>query len=86
MAPAQPLPASSNTYYAPNAAATINAGGNNVTLGPAAGAATPIAINDLLLIIQMQDATINSTNSGAYGDRIPGDPATGVFSLNSSQI
>ena len=33
-----------------------------------AGAATPIAVGDLLLVIQMQDATINTNNTGSYGD------------------
>ena len=33
---------------------------------------------DLLLVIQMQDAEINSTNTGAYGDGVAGDPASGT--------
>jgi uncharacterized repeat protein (TIGR01451 family) len=73
-----------NTYYPPSSATTLSAGSTTVTLGLASGAATPIAIGDLLLIIQMQDATLNSTNTGAYGDGVPGDPATGSLSLNSS--
>ncbi len=34
--------------------------------------------------MQMQDAAINSTNTGAYGDGTLGDPATGYTNANSS--
>ena len=64
-----------NTYYP--GLATATAGSTTITLGPATGASTPIAIGDLLLVVQMQDAAINSTNTGAYGDAVAGDPATG---------
>jgi uncharacterized repeat protein (TIGR01451 family) len=55
-----------NTYYP--GAATASAGSTSITLGTATGAATPIASGDLILIIQMQDAAINSSNSSSYGD------------------
>ena len=74
-----------NTYFPPTTA-TLAAGAKSVTLGGGVGAATPIGIGDLLLIIQMQDALINSTNSGAYGDGSPGDPATGSTNLQSSGL
>src|SRR4029077_452555 len=73
-----------NTYYAPSAPVVLAPGAKTVTLGAASGAITPIAVGDLLLIIQMQDAAINFTNTGAYGDGTPGDPATGYTSANSS--
>lgn len=74
-----------NTYYPPSATpTTLNAGSNSVTLGASRGAGTAIATGDLVLIIQMQDATINSTNTSSYGDGMPGDPATGSLNLNSS--
>ncbi|TMD66788.1 MAG: hypothetical protein E6I84_04900, partial [Chloroflexi bacterium] len=73
-----------NTYY-PGLATAI-AGSTTITLGPATGASTPIAIGDLLLVVQMQDAAINSTNTGAYGDAVAGDPATGWTALNSSGL
>ena len=73
-----------NTYYPPSGATTLAAGSNTLTLGAATGAATPIAVGDLLLIIQMQDAIINSTNTSSYGDALPGDPATGWLNLNSA--
>lgn len=72
-----------NTYYP--GTGTLAAGATpTVTLGAASGAAKPIAIGDLLLIMQMQDSLINSSNTSAYGDGMPGDPATGSTKLQSS--
>ena len=71
-----------NTYYP--GTATAAAGSTSVQLGAAAGAATPVAAGDLLLVIQVQDAAIDSTNTGAYGDGTAGDPATGSTNLNGS--
>ena len=73
-----------NTYFSPSATGTLAAGSTSVALGAGTGAGTPIAAGDLLLIIQMQDASINSTNTGAYGDGTAGDPATGSTNLASS--
>src|SRR4029077_3458248 len=75
-----------NAYYPPANTGALAAGATSVVLGPAAagGAQTAIAAGDLLLIIQPQDAAINSTNTGAYGDGSPGDPASGWTSLNNS--
>jgi uncharacterized repeat protein (TIGR01451 family) len=73
-----------NTYYAPSAPVVLAPGATTVTLSAASGSTTPIAIGDLLLVIQMQDAAINSTNTGAYGDGTAGDPATGYSNPNSS--
>ncbi len=56
-----------NTYYPPAAAGTVAAGATAITLGTSTGNATPLAANDLVLIIQMQDATIDATNTNAYG-------------------
>jgi len=75
-----------NTYYPPSAASTLAAGATTVTLGAASGAPKAIAIGDLLLIMQMQDALINATNTGAYGDGSPGDPATGSTNLQSTGL
>jgi len=75
-----------DAYYPPTASAA--AGTNSIALGPAAAgsAATNITAGDLVLIIQMQGAQINSTNTTSYGGGIPGNPfgstslgATGVF-------
>jgi uncharacterized repeat protein (TIGR01451 family) len=75
-----------NAYYPPAANGVVAAGATTVTLGAAAagGATTPIASGDLLLFIQMQDAAINFSNSGAYGDGMAGDPGTGFTALNNA--
>jgi uncharacterized repeat protein (TIGR01451 family) len=70
-----------NTYYP--GSAPVNAGSTSVTLGTATGATTPISPGDLLLIIQMQDAAINSTNTSSYGDGISGSGST---NLNNSGV
>src|ERR1700681_968452 len=56
-----------NTFY--STTGSVGAGTNNITLGAAsaAGAQVAIAPGDLVLVIQMQDATINSNNSSNYG-------------------
>ena len=68
-----------NTYYP--ATANAAAGAKSITVGASTGAAVPIAANDLLLIIQMQDAAINSTNTSSYGD---GTTGSGSTNLNNS--
>src|SRR5438876_1016221 len=73
-----------NTYYP--GALTAAAGATTITLGTATGAGTPIAVGDLVLVIQMQDAAIDSTNTGAYGNGIAGDPASGWTGLNSAGL
>ncbi|MHB8667912.1 MAG: DUF6701 domain-containing protein [Burkholderiales bacterium] len=54
-----------NTYYP--GTASVAAGASSISLGPATGAGTPIAAGDTVLIMQMQDASIDSTNSSTYG-------------------
>jgi uncharacterized repeat protein (TIGR01451 family) len=72
-----------NTYY--QGSGTSAAGATSITVvTPSSGAATQIAAGDLLVVIQMQDAQINSANTGAYGDGSPGDPATGSTALQST--
>ena len=75
-----------NAYYPPSAAGTLAAGSTSVALGAVAagGAQSPIVSGDLLLIIQMQDAAINSTNTSSYGHGTPGEPASGWTNLNNS--
>jgi len=72
-----------NTYYA--GVGTVAAGSTTLTVTtPSSGAATQIAVGDLLLVIQMQGAQINSTNTSLYGDGVPGNPASGSTSLGNS--
>src|SRR5215467_396012 len=49
-----------NTYYP--GSATANAAATQITLGAATGASNAISSGDLLIVIQMQDASINSNN------------------------
>jgi uncharacterized repeat protein (TIGR01451 family) len=60
-----------NSYYP--ARSTAAAGSTTIVLGPSRGAAATIAAGDLLLVAQMQDATIDSTDTDAYGDGTAGD-------------
>ena len=65
-----------NTYYPPSGA-SVNIGPltGSVALGTARGAAATPAAGDLFVIIQMQCADINSTDTSSYGDGAAGDPA-----------
>src|SRR5678815_1974192 len=73
-----------NTYY-PGANSPA-AGATSVTVGTlrAGGSTTPIAAGDLLLIIQMQDADINSDNDNDYGAN--NNSGRGTTALNSSGL
>jgi uncharacterized repeat protein (TIGR01451 family) len=75
-----PGPGVINTYYSGNT--SVAAGATSISLDAATGSSTPIALGDLLLLIQMQGADLNSTNTGAYGDGVAGDPASGQLSTN----
>ncbi len=72
------ITAYSNTYYP--GTANANAGATSITLGNAVGSA-PIAISDILLVIQMQGAQITSNNSITYGDG-----STGSGYLNNGNL
>ncbi|MEP6940596.1 MAG: hypothetical protein ABI846_12605, partial [Rudaea sp.] len=69
-----------NTYFSGNG--NLAATATTLTLGAldARGAPTLVAAGDLLLIIEMQDATINSSNSSSYGDGATGFGSTSVGS------
>lgn len=47
-------------------------------MGAPTGAAAPIAAGDLLLVIQMQDATVDAGNTASYGDGAGGLDQAGV--------
>ncbi len=61
-----------NSYYP--GTASVAAGGRCISVGARTGAATPIAAGDLLLVIQMQHATINTGDNSSYGDNVAGTP------------
>src|SRR6185295_1990745 len=71
-----------NSYFQ----GTVNApaGATSITVGARAGAAVNIAVGDLILVIQMQDGTLNSTNTDAYGDGLAGDPGWGSTAVTSA--
>ena len=73
------LAANPVTYY-PGTSASVAANATTFMVGAATGAGTAIAPGDLLLIIQMQGADINSSNTDLYGDGVPGLPGNGVLS------
>jgi uncharacterized repeat protein (TIGR01451 family) len=64
-----------NTYYPGAANTTVNPGSTSIPVGAinSNGSTTPIAAGDLLLVIQMQGADIDSNNGDSYGDGIAGD-------------
>lgn len=76
---------SRNTYFP--GSGTAAAGSSIVSHGAARSdanaATTPFSVGDLALVIQMQDALVNNTDTGAYGDGVAGDPATGSTNLRS---
>lgn len=66
-----------NTYYAGTASVVAGVADTCIPVGAATGALAPIAYGDLLVVVQMQDADINSTNSNNYG----GNNGTGAGAL-----
>ena len=55
-----------NTYYP--GTASVAKGATSIPLGASTGAGGTIANGSLLLVIQMQDASINTSNTVAYGN------------------
>ena len=60
-----------NTYYPGTSDVTV--GATSIPVGIPTGASTAIQPGDLLLVIQMQGADIDSSNTDAYGDGNGGD-------------
>jgi uncharacterized repeat protein (TIGR01451 family) len=73
-----------NTYYPGNL--SVNAGTSTISIGTATGAPATLAIGDLLLVMQMQDAQISTSDSNAYGDGVAGDPASGASAINQTGV
>ena len=70
-----------NTYYPATASVTAGVANTTIPVGTARGAAATIAAGDLLLVMQMQDASINSTNTASYGN---GATGAGFTAINNS--
>jgi uncharacterized repeat protein (TIGR01451 family) len=68
-----------NTYYP--GTASVAAGATSIPVGAATGAGTAIAPGNLLLVIQMQDASISHSDTVAYGNGYTGQ---GFTALNSA--
>ena len=64
-----------NTYWPGNA--SVAKGATSIPLGPANGTGT-IAAGSLLLVIQMQDASINTSNTVQYGNGSTGQGFTAI--------
>ncbi len=71
-----------NTYHP--GTASVAAGATSVPVGAASGAPTPIAAGDVVLIMQVQGATIDGTNSADYGDGAGGDTARGTNGIGQT--
>jgi uncharacterized repeat protein (TIGR01451 family) len=74
-----------NTYY-PGNNISLNPGTQTMSVGSSIGLGSPITPGDLLLIIQMQDATIDSSNSSSYGSGLAGNNGSGHTSLGNSGL
>ncbi|MRX28608.1 DUF11 domain-containing protein [Kangiella sp. HZ709] len=66
-----------NNYYEPTS--SVSSGATNISLNSTAG----LASGDLVLVIQNQDASINSSNSISYGD---GASGRGFSAVNSTGL
>ena len=72
-----------NRYF-PGQTAALGAGQASTTLivGAGVGAGGALAADDLVLVIQMQGAQIDSTNTDSYGDGVAGGEARGNLATN----
>ena len=66
-----------NTYYPATASVASGTANTTIPVGTPRGGAA-IANGDLLLVMQMQDASINSTNTSAYGNGATGAGFTAI--------
>lgn len=85
--PAATISSAPNTYF-PGNTANLSAGSTQISLGAGTGLNASINPGDLLLIIQIQGAVINATDTNQYGDGVgdgtnqdnTGNPARGSIS------
>ncbi|PTS88324.1 hypothetical protein DBR27_23685, partial [Flavobacterium sp. HMWF030] len=88
-----------NTYFPVSGDTNLNAGAQAILLAASPGTdsklnnfgTTPISVGDLILIIQMQDATIDYSNNQAYGSGTTnsgkdGLGGTGFLNINNTGI
>jgi hypothetical protein len=73
-----------NTYYPGVGTAAVNATSITVNRSAIRGSATRIAAGDMLLVMQMQAASINATNDANYGSN--SGTGSGVTALNNTGL
>jgi uncharacterized repeat protein (TIGR01451 family) len=76
------LTAQPNTFFA--GSLSPGAGAAFISVGAGAGFSSPINAGDLLLIIQMQGADINTSNTNAYGAGVSAAGVTNTVAFGSS--
>jgi uncharacterized repeat protein (TIGR01451 family) len=76
-----------NTYFKPTIQ-TVTTGSRTIAIasGAAKGATQDIKPGDLVLIVQMQDASINTANTAAYGSGDILNQGSGQISMGSSGL
>ena len=74
-----------NTYYPGQTSITAGTLNTTTTVGTSRGSATPLAVGDLVMVMQMQGTQIDATNTNAYGDGVVSATASG-FVNNASFI
>lgn len=77
--PEGPIAGVGNTYYP--GSASVPVGSNSIAVGAHQRSGTLVASGDLLLAIEMQDATIHSTSPSPCGDGVAGGAASRWTSL-----
>jgi len=77
--PPTPLSGVLNTYFP--GTASVTAGATSIPIGAATGAGGTIVAGSELLVIQMQDASINTSNTVAYGN---GSTGAGFTTINNA--
>jgi uncharacterized repeat protein (TIGR01451 family) len=80
-----------NSYYAPSGTVTLGPGDTSIALNAGVGANADLNAGDLLMIMQMQDADINSSNDQRYGSGVGTAGVTtgagsGYTNLNSAGL
>lgn len=70
-----------NTYYPATANVSAGTANTSIPLGTPRGAAATLAAGDLLLVMQMQDADIDSSNDATYGN---GSTGSGFTAINNA--
>lgn len=71
-----------NTYYP--GTADVPAGATSISIGSPRGAAQTIAAGDLLLVIQMQDTSIDTDNNDGYGNNNNDSVAWGYTAIQQA--